>query len=148
MIRRVGPARIWTAVLAAGVVMVGTGASASAEDHHHEHDRGFVQTNLVSDIAGLAAHTDANLKNPWGISFLPGSPLWISDNGAGVSTLYDGAGVATPLVVSIPAAASSAPAAGTPTGTVSNPAGVGFVVSKNGLSGASRFMFATEDGTL
>ncbi len=139
---------MWTAVLAAGVVMVGTGASASAEDRHHEHDRGFVQTNLVSDIAGLAAHTDANLKNPWGISFLPGSPLWISDNGAGVSTLYDGAGVATPLVVSIPAAASSASAAGTPTGTVSNPAGVGFVVSKSGLSGASRFMFATEDGTL
>ena len=28
--------------------------------------RSYVQTNLVSDIPGLAAHTDPNLKNPWG----------------------------------------------------------------------------------
>ncbi|SDP26654.1 TIGR03118 family protein [Nakamurella panacisegetis] len=148
MIRKSGPSRAWTAVLAAGVIMVGPAASASAQDREHDHDPGFVQKNLVSDVAGLAAHTDANLKNPWGISFLPGSPLWISDNGAGVSTLYDGAGVATPLVVTIPAAASSAPSGGTPTGTVSNPAAAGFVVSENGVSSPSRFLFATEDGTL
>ena len=28
----------------------------------------FVQKNLVSDIPGLAAHTDPLLVNPWGIS--------------------------------------------------------------------------------
>ncbi len=28
---------------------------------------GFVETNLVSNIPGLAANTDANLVNPWGL---------------------------------------------------------------------------------
>ena len=28
--------------------------------------KSYDQTNLVSDIPGLAAHTDPNLKNPWG----------------------------------------------------------------------------------
>ena len=49
---------------------------------------GFIQTNLVSDISGDAAVTDPNLKNPWGISFSPTSPLWVSDEAANVSTLY------------------------------------------------------------
>ena len=51
----------------------------------------------------MALHTDPNLKNPWGISTTVGAPLWLSDNGTGLSTLYDGKGVAapaaTPLVV-------------------------------------------------
>ena len=33
----------------------------------------FKQTNLVSDLSGLAAITDPNLVNPWGVSDLPGS---------------------------------------------------------------------------
>ena len=65
--------------------------------------RSYVQTNLVSDIPGLAAHTDPNLKNPWGTSVGPGSPIWVSDNHAGVATLYDGAGNPNPRVVVIPA---------------------------------------------
>jgi hypothetical protein len=52
----------------------------------------YVQTNLVSDIPGLAAHTDANLRNPWATSAGPGLPIWVSDNATGVTTLYDGAG--------------------------------------------------------
>ena len=69
--------------------------------------RSYVQTNLVSDIPGLAAHTDPNLVNPWGMTNGPGSPLWVSDNHAGVSTVYDGAGNAfpqppgTPTVVAV-----------------------------------------------
>jgi hypothetical protein len=35
--------------------------------------RSYVQTNLVSDIPGLAAHTDPNLRNPWGTSVGPGT---------------------------------------------------------------------------
>ena len=34
----------------------------------------FVQTNLSSNIPGLAANTDPNLINPWGISFSPDQP--------------------------------------------------------------------------
>src|SRR5258708_8699047 len=49
----------------------------------------YVQTNLVSDIAGLGAMaTDPHLVNPWGVSFMNGSPFWISDQGSNVTTLY------------------------------------------------------------
>ena len=36
--------------------------------------RSYVQTNLVSDIPGLAAHTDPNLKNPWARPSAQGLP--------------------------------------------------------------------------
>src|SRR5260370_41885550 len=64
----------------------------------------YVQTNLVTDPnSGFsAAFTDKNLKNPWGMARSAGSPWWISDNNAGVSTLYSGTGVARTLVVTIP----------------------------------------------
>jgi uncharacterized protein (TIGR03118 family) len=114
--------------------------------------RSYVQTNLVSDIPGLAAHTDPNLKNPWGTSVGPGTPIWVSDNHAGVTTLYDGAGNAQPRVVTIPAPASAgAGALGAPTGQAFNtldPTSTDFVISKNGVSGPAFFLFATEDGTI
>ena len=62
----------------------------------------FVQTNLASDVPGLAANTDSNLKNTWGSSFSATSPFWISDQGANVSTLYNVAGVPQALIVSTP----------------------------------------------
>ena len=48
----------------------------------------YIQTNLVSDISGFATITDPMLKNPWGMSFLPTSPFWISNQGANSATLY------------------------------------------------------------
>jgi hypothetical protein len=96
-------------------------------DGSRSDGRSYVQTNLVSDIPGLAQHTDPNLHNPWGTSTGPGLPIWVSDNGTGVTTLYDGAGnpqpdPKNPLVVSIPAPPSAgAGAVGAPTGTVFNP---------------------------
>src|SRR5205823_5439171 len=55
-----------------------------------------VQTNLTSDIAGAAAHTDANLKNAWGIVPSVDGTLWVSDNGTGVSTVYNPDGTPSP----------------------------------------------------
>ena len=80
----------------------------------------YVQTNLVSDIPGLAANTDPNLVNPWGIAFGPTSPFWISDNHTGLSTLYRGSGEIVPLVVTIP------PPGGSPAGTQASPTGAVF----------------------
>jgi hypothetical protein len=40
-----------------------------------------------------AAHVDSDLINPWGVSFTPTSPYWVSDNNSGFSTLYTAAGV-------------------------------------------------------
>ena len=42
---------------------------------------GFVQTNLVSDIANLAKITDPELANPWGVSHSPTTPFWVSNQG-------------------------------------------------------------------
>ena len=48
----------------------------------------FKQTNLVSNMPGLATITDSNLVNPWGVSFANGSPVWISDQGTQTSPLF------------------------------------------------------------
>ncbi len=50
----------------------------------------YEQTNLISDIAGVALITDPNLVNPWGQAASATSPLWVADNGSDVSTLYSG----------------------------------------------------------
>ena len=47
-----------------------------------------LQTKLVSDLPGVAQVMDPNLVNPWGISEGPSTPFWISDNNAGVASLY------------------------------------------------------------
>jgi uncharacterized protein (TIGR03118 family) len=106
----------------------------------------YVQMNLVSDVPGAASVTDPNLVNAWGISFSPTSPFWISDNGTGVSTLYNGAGTPIPLVVQVPPPTGGTPPS-TPTGQVFNST-ADFVVSANGASQAALFIFATEDGTI
>jgi uncharacterized protein (TIGR03118 family) len=106
----------------------------------------YQQTNLVSNLQGKAAHTDPNLVNPWGISYAPTSPFWISDNAAGLSTLYDGQGNIQSLVVTVPPPPGGT--TGAPTGTVYNSNSNAFVVSKNGKSGGSIFLFDSEDGTL
>ncbi len=114
-----------------------------------QSSQGFYrQTNLVSDLAGLAQFTDSNLVNSWGLVHGPMTPWWVADNGTGVSTLYTGQGVKVPLTVTIP------PPAGSPAGTTSAPTGVifngngGFNVSENGTSLSSVFIFDTEDGTI
>jgi uncharacterized protein (TIGR03118 family) len=127
---------------------------------------GFLETDLVANkspltdsngISHTPAHVDPNLLNPWGLTASSTSPFWVSDNGAGVSTLYDNAGVARSLVVSIPAPPPGDPLGkgGTPTGVVFNiaQAAGAFKISKvqaNGttVTAPAAFLFATEDGTI
>src|ERR1041385_8533208 len=116
------------------------GLSFQAQAQHYR------QTNLVSDVPGLAAHTDPDLANSWGVARSGTSPWWVSDNGTGKSTLYDQNGNKLSLVVTIPPPAGST-ATSTPTGMVNNGT-TGFVVSNGTTSGAARFIFATEDGTI
>jgi uncharacterized protein (TIGR03118 family) len=100
----------------------------------------FTVTNLVSNQTGVANTTDANLVNPWGLSQEnSGSPLWVSDNGTGLSTVYQqGTGTNEGIVVTI--------ANGSPTGTVYVPPGTGFEVSENGKSGDALFLFDSAAG--
>src|SRR5438874_12765867 len=74
-----------------------------------------LQTNLVSDLPGVAQFLDPHLVNPWGISESATSPFWVSDNGTGLSTLYNTPGMPQALVVSIPAPGEPAGDGGTPT---------------------------------
>jgi uncharacterized protein (TIGR03118 family) len=105
----------------------------------------YKQTNLIADQASISAaqSPDGRLKNPWGMSRSSGSPWWISDNGTGKSTLYDGTGAVQSLVVTIPPA-DAANGTGTPTGTIFN----GTTDFTLATSKPAAFLFATEDGTV
>ena len=112
----------------------------------------YVQRNLISDgFLPAEQPPDPNLVNPWGLALSSTSPMWVADNGTGLSTLYDGNGVPRSLVVEIPTPTD--PTGGNPTGIVFNGTATSFVVSGTAadgtaVSGASRFIFATEDGVI
>lgn len=125
--------------IAVALTLAGTAVDATAGDY-------YVQRNLVSDGQAKADHTDANLKNPWGIAFNPTGPVWVANNGTGTSTLYDGDGNIIPQVVKVPGLPNNAEP-GSPTGIVYS-GGDEFVVAKDSANGPSRFIFATEQGTI
>jgi uncharacterized protein (TIGR03118 family) len=108
----------------------------------------FIQTNLVSDVAGLATVTDPNLVNPWGVSFKDGSPFWISDQGSNLSTVYpvtDSTNVSPAvLTVHIPTTATGPQG---PTGQVSN-TGNSFVILNEHTPAPASFIFADLNGTI
>ena len=130
---------LMSAALGAGL-LIGMGAQPACA-------AGYLITNLVSDGSVPAVTTDPDLINPWGISAGPTSPFWISDNNAGVTTLYNGDGTKVPLTVTIAPPLGGSPPA-TPTGQVFNPSSTDFQVTNGSTSGRAVFMFATEDGTI
>ena len=109
----------------------------------------FIQTNLVSDIPGLAAITEPELVNPWGISHSATSPIWVSNQGTNTANLF---AVSPTLMKVSPAGtdgniviptAGSGPAQG-PTGQVNN-SGTGFVLANGN---PASFIFANLNGTI
>jgi uncharacterized protein (TIGR03118 family) len=122
------------AAVALGVAVAGTtGASNVPRPHTYQ------QINLVSDQPNVAASMDPDLVNAWGISHGPNTPVWVSDNGTGLTTLYrtdtPGSPVTKVLTVTIPG--------GDPTGQLFNDTSA-FPVPGNGQ--AARFIFVTENG--
>src|SRR6516225_5214653 len=112
----------------------------------------LVQTNLVSDIPGLATITDAELVNPWGVSHSPTSPFWVSNQGKNTATLYavtDETNVTkVPIngtgIVNIPKTAAGPQG---PTGQVNNANTSSFLV-KGGDGKSAHFIFANLNGTI
>jgi uncharacterized protein (TIGR03118 family) len=115
---------------------------------------GFSQTNLISNMPGLAATTDPNLVNPWGVSFANGSPIWISDQGTQTSILPGVTGstgvAATPFAVNIPPMGAAGP-----TGQVANalaiagkPAGFDISTTSGGNGAPADFIFANLNGSI
>lgn len=119
-------------LLAVGMASVSSIATAQQS--------GYSQTNLVANTAGVANHTDSQLSNPWGISFIPGQAFWVANNNGGTSTLYDAQGNKQTLVVGIPSASVNPCSPGCPTGTVAN--------TLSGYFGNGAFLFDTEDGII
>jgi uncharacterized protein (TIGR03118 family) len=104
----------------------------------------YRQTNLMSDIPGVARSTDPNLVNPWGLAALPNGPLWVADNGSNVATLYVGAQkggplMTLPLVVPIPG--------GAPTGQVANTTSQ-FMITDGTHTAPALFLFSSEAGDI
>jgi len=136
------------AVLTMTVPMLSTSATAG------DKTDGFLVTFLVSDLPQIAAKNppDPNLVNPWGLTTSSTSPFWVSDNNAGVATLYNTSGTKQGLTVSIPNPVDPCGAVGTPTGTVFNITIVGttggFNIPPKTPTAPARFLFATEDGTI
>jgi len=104
---------------------------------------GFVVTNLVSNQQGVAATTDPNLVNAWGLAASGSSPWWVANNGTGLSTLYGSTG---PSNVSVNSLVVAMPGNNPGTGFATPITGMVF----NGGSSfnADRFIFASEDGTI
>jgi len=113
-------------------------STLTAQQHYAQH-------NLVSDVPGMADATDPNLVNAWGMSRSSGSPWWVSDNGTGVTTLYNTTNnTIAPLVVTIPSGDPNTNPTGTPTGQIFN----GTNDFQLAPTLPALFIFATEDGTI
>ena len=101
----------------------------------------FAQYTLKTLVKNSGKNGDKQLINPWGLAYAPSEYFWFSDEGTGLSTLYDGNGVKQSLVVTIPTASGTG--VGSPTGIVSN-TGTQFQI----MHWTSAFMFATIDGLI
>jgi uncharacterized protein (TIGR03118 family) len=126
-------------------LMTAIGIGAFVTYTSQAHAAAFVQTNLVSNIAGLADVTDPALVNPWGVSESATSPFWISDQGTNESTLItvNSTGVSIPALTVTTPQTTAGPQG--PTGQVSNST-AGFDVGTTGKPAA--FIFANLNGTI
>jgi uncharacterized protein (TIGR03118 family) len=133
--------------LAAAGASVAMAALAAAPGFAAAAPDRFKVTNLVSDTRGVAPEFDPNLVNPWGTAELPNGPLWVSDQGTGVPTLYQGTATklsTVDLLISIPG--------GNPTGQVFNPSSQSspssFVVRSGNQAAPALFIFASLGGQI
>ena len=105
-----------------------TTASAQAPNSYEVH-------NLASNVPGLAANTNPDVVNAWGLDASATSPWWIADNGTDLSTLHTPTGAALAIRPTV---------AGGPTGLVANTTTASFPV--NGARAS--FLFSSEDGVI
>ena len=120
------------------VLLAGSGLIA---DSATAQTKAFRQSNLASSVPGAAASDAPSLVNPWAIAGLPGQPFFITDNGAGLVSVHDSAGVQTrSLGLSVPAGDRSR---ATPTGIASD---------GNNIFGPAdarfQYVVVTQDGTI
>ena len=132
------------------VLLLGGASSVQASS-------GYVQENLVANkqIFG-APNIDEHLINPWGIAIRPagsGGHFWINNTDSGTVSLYVGDVDDKDLfqddvkLITLPAP-KHIKGHSAPTGQVFNGCDNEFVVTHDGITGPSKFIFATEEGTI
>ncbi|HEV7798946.1 MAG TPA: TIGR03118 family protein, partial [Pyrinomonadaceae bacterium] len=114
----------------------------------------YNQTNLVSDLPGVALVEDRQLVNPWGVALSSTGPFWVVNNKTDRATIYQGDVSGSPLApnatlpsVAIPNTPTVASAPSLPTGVTANSTN-DFLVSLTPTSPAmpAQFIFATLSG--
>jgi uncharacterized protein (TIGR03118 family) len=134
------------------VALVGLGMSVLASNVVRAGP--YTQTDLVSDLAGLATITDPSLVNPWGISHTSTSPFWTSNQSTNTATLYavTGSTTVTKTNINPPAGFVAIPTTATgpqgPTGQVANTNTASFQLTPGNPSTSSHFIFADLNGTV
>jgi uncharacterized protein (TIGR03118 family) len=118
-------------------------AGAAIVSVAHAQSNNYTQTNLVSNVPGLALAVDDDLVHPWGMAVSAGQPFRITANGKGKFKSYDASGaqqdprgiIAVPDGTTVPA---------NPTGVAANTTGE--FIPPDSLP--SPFIFATRQGTI
>jgi uncharacterized protein (TIGR03118 family) len=119
-------------------------ASLPGFNFAHAQVNNYTQTNLVSNVPGLALTVDDDLLRPWGMAASANSPFRVAENGKGKFKSYSASGaqqdprgiIAVPTGTTLPAS---------PTGVAANTTGL-FKPSDSPLP--SPFLFATRQGTI
>ena len=115
----------------------------------------YRQTNLVSDLPGVALIEDRLLKNPWGLALNSGSPFWVANNQTDCATLYTGDVSGSPLVrnTALPSVSINGPTLQPmpvlPTGVVSNST-IDFLIPQPTPNppAPAQFIFSTRNGAI
>lgn len=108
----------------------------------------YRQTNLISDIPGMAPVLDPLLVNPWGLTVRGTSPFWVANNGTSTTQLIRGDVSGAPVVLNPTPQTINIPG-GLPTGTVGNST-VDFQITPpgGGAPAASNFIFDSITGNI
>lgn len=142
-------ATVGAVALLGGAIVVGV-ARAGDDERGMDRQSAFLQTNLVSNLTNVGAKvTDSHVQNPWGLAAAPGGPLWVSNNGASVSTVYtlkNEVPQIQNLVVKL--GPQDNPTAWAPTGLVWNPNPNQFTFQGDKQKVGAVFIFASEDGRI
>lgn len=108
----------------------------------------YRQTNLISDVPGLAPVLDPLMVNPWGLTVRGTSPFWVANNGTSTTQLVRGDVSGAPVTLNPSPQTINIPG-GLPTGAVGNSTSDFQITPPGGGSpAAANFIFDSITGNI